>query len=129
MTDTYTVKSLLEVEDAAAGSAISEIQEARFAKDALDAEHTGLSYHVLRPDKRQPFAHKHEAAEEINVVLSGSGKIKLDDEIVEIGTMDAIRVAPGVIRQFESGPEGLELLVFGPRHDGDGEMIQDWWTD
>ena len=62
-------------------------------------------------------------------MLSGSGRVKLDDEIVEIETRDAIRVAPGVIRAFESGSDGLELLAVGPRHDGDGELIQDWWTD
>jgi hypothetical protein len=55
--------------------------------------------------------------------------VKLDDDIVEIGTLDALRVAPGVTRQFEAGPEGLELLAVGAKHEGDGDVIQDWWTD
>jgi mannose-6-phosphate isomerase-like protein (cupin superfamily) len=93
----------------------------------MDAENTGLSYHVVRPEQRQGFGHRHENAEEIYVVLSGSGKAKLDEEILDIETMDAIRVAPQVTRAFEAGPEGLELLAFGPRHEGDGELVQDFW--
>ena len=93
----------------------------------MDAENTGLSYHVVRPEQRQGFGHRHENAEEIYVVLSGSGRAKLDDEILDIETMDAIRVAPQVTRAFEAGPEGLELLAFGPRHEGDGELVQDFW--
>lgn len=125
----YTLKNLLQVEDSAKKYGYSETQEARFAQGDLDAEATGLSYHVLRPDKRQAFAHRHDAAEEVYVVLSGSGRVKLDDEILELEAMDALRVAPTVTRAFEGGPEGLELLAFGPHHAGDGEMVQDFWGD
>ena len=125
----YTLKNLLHVEDSAKKFGYSETQEARFARGDLGAEATGLSYHVLRPDKRQAFAHRHDAAEEVYVVLSGSGRVKLEDEILEIQTMDALRVAPTITRAFEAGPEGLELLAFGPHHDGDGEMVQNFWTD
>jgi mannose-6-phosphate isomerase-like protein (cupin superfamily) len=83
---------------------------------------------VVKPGCRQGFAHRHEAAEEVYVVVGGSGRIKLDDEIEEIRTLDAIRVAPKVARAFEAGPEGLELLAFGPRHEGDGEILrEDFW--
>jgi len=61
-------------------------------------------------------------------VLSGSGRVKLDDEILEIETHDAIRVAPSVTRAWEAGADGLELLAFGPRHEDDGEVVLDWWT-
>lgn len=61
-------------------------------------------------------------------MLSGSGQMKLDDELIEVGPMDAIRVAPKVTRMFEAGPDGLELLVFGTHHAGDAEMVQDFWT-
>jgi mannose-6-phosphate isomerase-like protein (cupin superfamily) len=125
----YTLKKLNDVEDSAVKFGLQETEEARFATGDLKAEHTGVSHHRLKPGKRQPFAHKHENAEEVYVVLHGSGRAKLDDEIIEIGTLDAIRVAPGVTRAFEAGPEGVELLAVGPRHDGDGEVIQGWWTD
>ena len=125
----YTHKKLDDVKDSAPEFGMGDIQEARFAKDELDAESTGLSHHRLKPGKRQPFAHKHEEAEEIYVIVSGSGRFKLDDEIVEVETLDAIRVAPGVTRAWEAGDEGIEVLACGARHDGDGEVIQDWWTD
>jgi mannose-6-phosphate isomerase-like protein (cupin superfamily) len=129
MTKPYTLKKLTEVEDSAPKFGLGEMGEARFAKDELDAEDTGVSFHRLNAGKRQPFAHKHDEAEEVYVVLAGSGRAKLDDSIVEIRALDAIRVAPGVIRAFEAGSEGLQLLACGPRHDGDGEVIQGWWTD
>src|SRR5688500_8706037 len=125
----YEIKNLREVEDMAVKHGFSEMQEARFPRSDLGAETTGLAYHVVRPGRRQAFAHRHDEAEEINVVLSGSGRVKLDDEVVEIGPMDAIRIAPRVTRAFEAGPDGLELLVFGPHHAGDSEMVQDFWAD
>jgi mannose-6-phosphate isomerase-like protein (cupin superfamily) len=123
----YRLKNLREVEDAAAKHGFSETQEARFPREDLGAETTGLAYLVLRPNRKQPFAHRHEQAEEIYVVLSGSGQVKLDDEVVELDTMDAIRVAPRVTRAFQAGDDGLELLAFGPRHAGDAEMVKDFW--
>lgn len=121
----YTIKNLRESKDLAPQFGFSEIQEARFPREELAAESTGLAFHVVRPGKRQAFAHRHDQAEEIYVVLSGSGRLKLDDEIREIRSMDAIRVSPPVARAFEAGPDGLELLVFGPRHAGDGEILRD----
>jgi quercetin dioxygenase-like cupin family protein len=129
MPDPYTHKRLTDVKDSAPEFGLDGIQEARFAKDELDAEQTGVSHHRLKPGKRSPFGHRHEKAEEIYVVLGGDGRIKLDDDVIEVSTLDAIRVAPGVTRAFEAGPGGIEVLVFGPRHDGDGEVIQGWWSD
>lgn len=122
----YTIKNLREVEDSAAGFGLSESQEARFPRRALDSETIGLALQTIKPGKRQAFAHRHEEAEEIYVVLSGRGLMKLDEDVREIGPMDAVRVAPGVLRAFEASEEGLELLVFGPRHEGDGETVNDY---
>ena len=128
MTDAYTLKKLTDVEDSAPAFGFEEVQEARFATEDLGAERTGVSHHRVKGARRQAFGHRHEQAEEIYVVLSGSGRVKLDDEILEVETRDAVRVAPGVVRQFEAGPEGLELLAVGARHDGDGELLPGWWT-
>jgi len=125
----YSMKNLREVEDSAVKHGFSETQQARFARQDLGAQTTGLAYHVVRPGKRQAFAHRHLQAEEIHVVLAGHGRVKLDDEVVEIGPLDSIRVSPRVTRAFEAGPEGLELLVFGPHHAGDGEIVRDFWSD
>jgi mannose-6-phosphate isomerase-like protein (cupin superfamily) len=125
----YTIKNLREVEDLAVRHGFSERQQARFPREELDAEATGLAYIVVREGQRQPFAHRHGEAEEIYVVLSGSGRVKLDDEVIEVGEMDAIRIAPPVARAFEAGSEPLELLVFGPHHPGDAEVVSgDFWA-
>jgi mannose-6-phosphate isomerase-like protein (cupin superfamily) len=129
MAGPYTLKRLTDVDDSAPKFGYGELQEARFANEDLDTEQTGVSHLRVRPGKRQGFAHKHDKAEEVYVVIAGSGRVKLDDEIVEIEALDAIRVTPGVIRQFEGGPDGIELLAVGPRHEGDGEIFPGWWTD
>jgi mannose-6-phosphate isomerase-like protein (cupin superfamily) len=129
MSTPYTHKKLEDVKDSAPEFGIDEGMEARFAKKDLDAEQTGVSHHRLAAGKRQPFGHKHEDAEEVYVVITGSGRVKLDDDIVEIETLDAIRVSPGVTRAFEAGSDGLEVLAVGPRRDGDGEVIPGWWSE
>ena len=126
----YTIRNLREVEDLAARHGFSETQEARFPRGDLGAQTTGVAYLILRPGKRQPFAHRHKQAEEIYVVLAGTGRIKLDDEIIDIRPLDAIRLGPQVGRALEAGPEGLEVLAFGPRHENDAEIVRDdFWTD
>jgi mannose-6-phosphate isomerase-like protein (cupin superfamily) len=129
MAGPYTLKRLTDVEDSAPKFGFGDVQEARFANGDLETEHTGVSHLRVKPGERQAFAHRHDNAEEVYVVLAGSGRVKLDDEILEVEALDAIRVAPGVTRKFEAGPDGIELLAFGPRHEGDGELISDWWTD
>ena len=102
---------------------------ARFARTALDAEQVGFTLHRFEPGQRQPFGHRHHQAEEVFVVLSGSGRVRLDDEVRELVTRDAVRIAPDVTRGFEAGDDGLELLVFGTHFDKDGELVHDWWVD
>ncbi|MEA2404578.1 MAG: hypothetical protein QOE08_1225, partial [Thermoleophilaceae bacterium] len=120
---------LTDVKDSAPGFGYDELQEARFATGDLEAEDTGVSHHRVKPGKRQGFGHRHEKAEEVYVVVAGSGRVKLDDEIVELGLLDAVRVAPTVTRAFEGGPDGIEYIAFGARHEGDGEIVPGWWTD
>lgn len=120
----YTIKNLREVEDVAPRFGFDAIQEARFPWRDLGAQDTGLAYHVVKPGQRGG-AHRHEAAEEIYVVIAGSGRINLDGEVTELRPLDAIRVAPSVARAFEAGADGLELLAFGPHREGDGELLGD----
>jgi mannose-6-phosphate isomerase-like protein (cupin superfamily) len=124
-----TIKNLETVEDMAKSQGLSEMGEARFARTDLEATQTGLSHQRLRPGKRQQFGHRHNEAEEIYLVLSGSGRVKLDDEIFDIRRLDAIRVSPKTTRAFEAGPEGLEFVAFGPHFGGDGEIVNGWWRD
>jgi mannose-6-phosphate isomerase-like protein (cupin superfamily) len=104
--------------------------EARFGRKELDAQQSGISYQRLAPNVRYGFGHRHSDQEETYVVTSGGGRVKLGDEIVEVRQWDAIRVAPETMRNFEAGPDGLELVAFGAGDVGDApEMVQDWWDD
>lgn len=127
----YTIKNLKEVEDSAVGFGLSPNLEARFARNDLECEQFGLSYQRLAPNFRVPWGHRHKQQEEVYVLLSGSGRMKLDDEIVDVRQWDAVRVPPSTMRSFEAGPDGAELLAFGaPKVErSDAEMTQEWWVD
>jgi uncharacterized cupin superfamily protein len=124
---TFAKKNLRAVEDSALKFGLSETQEARFPRDDLGAEQTGINLLHVKPSRREAFAHRHSRAEEIYVVLTGSGRVRLDDEFVELGVLDAVRVSPGVARSFEAGPDGLEVLIFGPHVENDSEIVSDFW--
>jgi mannose-6-phosphate isomerase-like protein (cupin superfamily) len=128
MPDAWSKINLDEVEDAAPGNGFGERWEARVARVPLGADRTGLTHFRLLPGKRSPFNHRHREAEEIYVVLSGDGLVKLGDEIRAVRPLDAIRIAPEVPRAFEAGPDGLELLACGVHHEGDGEPVDDDWV-
>jgi mannose-6-phosphate isomerase-like protein (cupin superfamily) len=125
----YTVKNLKQdVEDVAANT--PEV-EARFARKHLDSRELGVSYFRYGSNFRSKMGHSHREQEEVYVVTSGSGRVKLDDEIIELREWDVLRVAPEVIRAFEGGPEGIGFVAVGSSRpeDGDGVPVQDWWTD
>jgi mannose-6-phosphate isomerase-like protein (cupin superfamily) len=129
MSDPFTHTRLTDVKDSAADFGHGEAMEVRFAQEDVGSKETGLSHHRVKPNKRQPFGHNHDEAEEVYVVIRGSGRMKLDDEVIEIEELDAIRVAPQVTRAFEAGEDGLEYLAFGVHYKGDGEIVPGWWSD
>jgi mannose-6-phosphate isomerase-like protein (cupin superfamily)/ABC-type transporter Mla MlaB component len=123
----YTLTNLHDVEDAAVKGGFSENQEARFANEDLDLETLGVSYQVVKPGKHHAFGHRHKEAEEVYVVLAGSGTIHLDGEEVAVKRLDAIRVAPEVTRGFEADSDELELLVFSQKTPGDAEIVEGYF--
>jgi uncharacterized cupin superfamily protein len=130
----YTKVNLkADVQDSAPKFGFAPDMEARFASGDLALEQSGAGYERLSPNFRVPFGHAHKQQEELFVVVSGSGRVKLDDEVLEFGQWDAIRVGAGVMRCFEAGPEGAEILAFGaPRMDdpgADADMRPGWWAD
>lgn len=116
-----------EVEDVAPRFGFGEMGESRFANRALGTVGTGVSHQRLRPTVRQAFGHRHQHAEEVVVVLAGSGRVKIDDDVRVLRPLDAIRFAPTTARAFEAGPDGLELLVFSAKHPGDAIMDPTFW--
>jgi mannose-6-phosphate isomerase-like protein (cupin superfamily) len=130
----YTVLNLKDVEDQAMQFGLSPGLEARFATRAMELESGGVGYERLAPDFRVPFGHRHKEQEEVYVILSGSARLKLDDEILELKQWDIVRVPKGTMRCFEGGPDGVEILAFGAPHAGPNpqeevEMEQGWWSD
>jgi quercetin dioxygenase-like cupin family protein len=124
----YTIKNFKDVDDSAASS--SDV-EARFARKHLDSRELGVSYFRYAPGYRSKIGHSHREQEEAYVVIAGAGYVKLDDEVRELRQWDVVRVAPEVVRAFEGGPDGLELIAVGSARpeEGDGVPVQDWWTD
>lgn len=125
----FTIKNLKEIDDSAADRG-ADI-EARFGRKHLDSDHLGVSYFRYGSGFRSPIGHRHREQEEAYVVVSGSGRARLDDEVVELRQWDVLRVAPQVVRSFEGGPEGLELIAVGNDRPegGDGERVEGHWTD
>ena len=105
--------------------------EARMARVPLELEQSGVSLLGLAPNFRIPFAHRHKTQEEVYVLIRGSVRVKLEDEVVDLKPYDALRVHKDTTRGFEAGPEGAEMIAVGAPHTGpgDADMVNDWWTD
>src|ERR671937_622817 len=128
----YTHINLREdVDDQAPNFGLSPSIEALMAHVPLGMENAGLSYQRIAPGFRVPFAHRHKNQEEVYVIVSGSLRAKLGDEVLELRQWDAIRVPKDTMRGFEGGPDGAELIAIGAPNTGpgDAEMENDWWQD
>ena len=125
----YAIVNLLEIPDSVEGRVPG--MEGRFGRKRLGSRDLGVSHFRYAPSTRNPGGHSHREQEEAYVVAAGSGRVRLDDEIRDIRQWDVIRVAPGVVRAFEAGPDGLDLIaVGGPKPDeGDGVMAETPWPD
>ena len=128
---TYTRKNLRnDVEDQAPKFGMPAGMQARFARTPLGGKTLGLSLFTLAPGFRIPFGHKHAGQEEVYVVVRGSARVKVDDEIVALDEWDAIRFDKGTMRDMEAGPDGVEYLAFGAGDDpAEVEMVHGWWSD
>ncbi|HKO75404.1 MAG TPA: cupin domain-containing protein [Gaiellaceae bacterium] len=126
----YTKKNLKDVENQAPKFDMPDGMDARFARTDLQGETLGLSIMKLDAGFRIPFGHKHSGQEEVYVVVDGSGRVKVDDEVVELRRWDAIRFDKDTMRNMEAGPEGIEYIAFGAGTDPtDAEMAPGWWSD
>jgi quercetin dioxygenase-like cupin family protein len=110
----YTLLNLrTDVEDMAPQFQMGDGIEAHFARKPLGLQKSGMSYFRLGPDYTLPFGHTHSEQEEIYLVVSGTARVKLDEEELELGELDAIRIPPGTMRGMAAGPDGAELVAFG----------------
>jgi mannose-6-phosphate isomerase-like protein (cupin superfamily) len=129
----YTVANLKdEVENKAPAWGVDpEHMQLRAAREQLATEHLGVSYKSLGPARREPFGHRHNRQEEVYVLVSGSARMKLDHDVVELERWTAVRVSPRTMRSLEAGPDGAELIVAGAPNTGpgDGELAPGWWSE
>ena len=128
----YTLINLKkDVDDQAPNFGLSPNLETRMARVPLGMENAGLTYLRIAPGFRMPFAHKHKNQEEVYVLVNGTARVKLEDEIKEMKQWDAVRVHRDTVRGFEAGDEGAEFIVVGAPNTGpgDADVIQDWWRD
>jgi mannose-6-phosphate isomerase-like protein (cupin superfamily) len=105
--------------------------EAHFAREALACEKSGVTYFKLEPGYHPPFGHRHSEQEEVYVIIAGSAVVKVDDDVIELGRLDAIRFAPETMRALKPGPDGCELIAFGapkPAEGTDAEVEPEWWA-
>jgi mannose-6-phosphate isomerase-like protein (cupin superfamily) len=126
----YTIVNLMELENG--GEPGGPITESRFARRAIESEHIGLSHFRYAPNGRYAVGHTHREQEEVYLVLSGAGRLKLDDELLELRPWDVVRVAPGIFRAFAAGPEGLELIAIGSDRPEGGDVEhtgEEFWGD
>jgi quinol monooxygenase YgiN/mannose-6-phosphate isomerase-like protein (cupin superfamily) len=126
----FTHTNLDDLKNSAEEFGFGEFQESRFANDDLDLTQAGLSFHRIKPGKRQPFGHRHDDSEEVYVVIGGSGRMMVGNDLLELRKYDAVRVAPRLTRAFEAGDDGLEILAAGQHLDSDtGDIFNGWWGD
>ena len=127
----YTIVNLGDVENVAPKFQMPEGMDVRFPKRMLGCAVGGIGVEKLPAGVRTPFGHKHSEQEELFVVVEGSGRVKIDDEILDLQTWDIVRVGPGVMRNFEGGPDGITYIAFGAplAEESDGELVPGWWSD
>ena len=125
----YTVLKVSEVDDQAPNFGLEGKMEARFMRVDLGCENCGVTYLRIAPNFRIPFGHHHKVQEEVYMLVSGSARIKLDDEVYDLAPWTAVRMSKDVNRGLEAGPEGAEFVLVGAPNTGPGDAIteQDWW--
>ena len=123
----FAIVNFEDVEDTAGARAPG--LDGRFARRHLDSEHLGVSRFRYEPGYRGSTGHRHREQEEAYVVIGGSGRILLDDEVRDLRRWDVVRVSPSVVRAFEAGSDGLEVIAVGADRPegGDGERAEVRW--
>ncbi len=131
MSDYTHINLKADVDDQALNFGLSPNVESRMARVPLGLEHSGVTYLRIAPGFRIPFGHRHKQQEEVYVLVNGSARIKIDDEVRDMKQWDAVRLHRDTVRGFEAGDEGAELIAIGAPNTGpgDADLIQDWWSD
>lgn len=131
MSDYTHINLKTDVDDQALNFGLSPNLESRMARVPLGLEHSGVTYLRIAPGFRIPFGHRHKQQEEVYVLVNGSARIRIDDEVRDMKQWDAVRLHRDTVRALEAGDEGAELIAIGAPNTGpgDADLIQDWWSE
>jgi mannose-6-phosphate isomerase-like protein (cupin superfamily) len=128
----YTALNLKEVQNQGPNFGLDEKDlQLRMARVPLNCQNSGVSYLRFGPGWRTPYGHTHKQQEEIYILVSGSARMKLDDDVIEVEPWTAVRIAPEAMRAVEAGPDGAEIIAIGAPNTGpgDGDITPGWWSD
>jgi uncharacterized cupin superfamily protein len=79
----------------------------------LGAENLGARFWRLRPGQAST-KHRHRVTVELYVVLDGTGRIRVDDDLLELPRLSSLLVQPDSLRQvFNDTDQDALWLVFG----------------
>jgi mannose-6-phosphate isomerase-like protein (cupin superfamily) len=131
MSDYTHINLKTDVDDQAVNFGLSPNLESRMARVPLGLEHSGVTYLRIAPGFRIPFGHRHKQQEEVYVLVNGSARIRIDDEMRDMKQWDAVRLHRDTVRALEAGDEGAELIAIGAPNTGpgDADLIQGWWSE
>ena len=119
----FTIINLKDLEDMAPKHGHSDMMQSRFASKDLELKESGLGYQILSANAKLPFKHKHKMQEEVFLILSGTGKMILDQETIKVKPLDVIRVGADVVRSLKADNKELAFVIFGAPATKDTDYI------
>lgn len=93
-----------------------------FLKDALGTTGSEISFGALPANTALPFFHAHKQNEEVYLVLKGSGKMQIDDDVFDLQEGTLVRVNPQGARSLKSGPDGMLFMCMQTK----AGSLQEW---
>ncbi len=81
--------------------------------EQLGATRLGARYWRLEPGQAST-KHRHRVTEELYVLLEGTGRMRIDGDVLTLARLDTVLVPPGTVRQVFNDTDADQLwLVMG----------------
>lgn len=104
MSEIKTINNGEKFAHASVGS-LRNFEGKQFVKDATGATSCEISFGTLPTGGSVPFFHSHKENEENYIILSGSGKFQVNDDVFDIAEGSVIRVATNCDRNIKCTSE------------------------
>ena len=102
-----------------------QVKGKAFLKEALGTTGSEVSVGALPANTALPFFHAHKQNEEVYVVLKGSGKMQVDEDVFDLQEGTVVRVSPQGSRGIISGPQGITYLCMQTK----AGSLEEWTGD